>query len=221
MPVTACRELVDRMVSESNLEGLTSPPPVEPGPVVINGNPNPDRRVSTTFRHGTECGSRRRPGERHRPEGGRQGVCPKAVSQPCVDVRVRLHSDQVRSTPTRPLTTTYARSKGSEAVWPCDQIDNRQLTLTTGGCHTAQVKEITEGQRQVFDRLNEVRAQAIEHARLARRLSVERREIVEQLLGDGFSQADIAREMGVTRQAVQKMIAAGGTAPGRDTKGAR
>jgi predicted transcriptional regulator len=33
--------------------------------------------------------------------------------------------------------------------------------------------------------------------------------IIEQLLREGFSQADIAREMGVTRQAVQKMIAAG------------
>jgi DNA-directed RNA polymerase specialized sigma24 family protein len=71
------------------------------------------------------------------------------------------------------------------------------------------MKEITEAQRQVFDRLNHLRAQAIEHARLARQLSAERRKVIEQLLGEGFSQADIAREMGVTRQAVQKMIAAG------------
>jgi predicted transcriptional regulator len=54
-----------------------------------------------------------------------------------------------------------------------------------------------------------VRARAIEHALIARRLSAERRGIIDQLLADGFSQADIAREMGVTRQAVQKMIAAG------------
>ena len=93
--------------------------------------------------------------------------------------------------------------------------------MTTGRCHTARVKDITESQRQVFDRLNGVRAQAIEHARLARRLSDERREIIEQLLGDGFSQADIAREMGVTRQAVQKMIAAGRTTPGQDTERTR
>jgi DNA-directed RNA polymerase specialized sigma24 family protein len=71
------------------------------------------------------------------------------------------------------------------------------------------MKEITEAQQQVFDHLKQIRAQAVEHARLARRLSVERREVIEELIGQGFSQADIAREMGVTRQAVQKMIAAG------------
>lgn len=71
------------------------------------------------------------------------------------------------------------------------------------------MKEITEAQREIFEHLNEVRARAVEHARLARELSAERRQVIEQLLGEGFSQADIAREMGVTRQAVQKMIAAG------------
>lgn len=71
------------------------------------------------------------------------------------------------------------------------------------------MKEVTEAQRRLFEHLNEVRARALEHARRARELSAERRQIIEQLLGEGFSQADIAREMGVTRQAVQKMIAAG------------
>jgi DNA-directed RNA polymerase specialized sigma24 family protein len=71
------------------------------------------------------------------------------------------------------------------------------------------VKELTAAQQEVFDHLNQIRAQAVEHARQARRLSAQRRAVIEQLLGDGFSQADIAREMGVTRQAVQKMIAAG------------
>lgn len=71
------------------------------------------------------------------------------------------------------------------------------------------MKEVTETQRQAFDRLNRIRSQAIEHALLARQLSSQRREVIEQLLAEGFSQADIAREMGVTRQAVQKMMAAG------------
>lgn len=71
------------------------------------------------------------------------------------------------------------------------------------------MKEVTDGQRQIFEHLNEVRARTVEHARLARELSAERRRVIEQLLGEGFSQADIAREMGVTRQAVQKMMAAG------------
>jgi len=61
--------------------------------------------------------------------------------------------------------------------------------------------------RETFRRLNEVRAEALRHARLARELADERRRIMQQLLGEGFSQADIAREMGVTRQAVQKMLA--------------
>lgn len=77
------------------------------------------------------------------------------------------------------------------------------------GCHSGRMKEITEAQQQVFDHLKQIRAQAVEHARLARRLSAERQEVIEQLLAEGFSQADVAREMGVTRQAVQKMIAAG------------
>ncbi|MGH3743857.1 MAG: helix-turn-helix domain-containing protein [Mycobacteriales bacterium] len=54
--------------------------------------------------------------------------------------------------------------------------------------------------------LREVRAQAIEHTRIARRLSAERRQIMEGLLRVGFSQSDLARELGVTRQAVQKML---------------
>ena len=83
------------------------------------------------------------------------------------------------------------------------------MTLTTIGCHDGWMKAITAAQQQIFDHLKQIRAQAVEHARLARRLSAERREVIEQLLGEGFSQADIAREMGVTRQAVQKMIAAG------------
>lgn len=63
--------------------------------------------------------------------------------------------------------------------------------------------------RAKFQKLNEVRAQALEHARLARDLSRQRRTLISELIDGGYSQADIAREMGVTRQAVQKMLAAG------------
>ena len=58
-----------------------------------------------------------------------------------------------------------------------------------------------------FDRIKEVRAQAIHHTRLARQFAVQRRELMQGLLDQGVSQADIARELGVTRQAVQKMLA--------------
>ena len=59
---------------------------------------------------------------------------------------------------------------------------------------------------ETFRRLRRVRAEAVEHARRARLLSEERRMLIQGLVADGFSQADIAREMGVTRQAVQKML---------------
>ena len=60
---------------------------------------------------------------------------------------------------------------------------------------------------ETFRRLKEVRAQAIEHARLARQLAAERRDLMRGLVDAGVSQADIARELGVTRQAIQKMLA--------------
>jgi DNA-binding transcriptional regulator YiaG len=67
----------------------------------------------------------------------------------------------------------------------------------------------TAEHREMVARLKEVRAAAIEAARRAVELARERRQIMEALLADGFSQADLARELGVTRQAIQKMIAAG------------
>jgi DNA-directed RNA polymerase specialized sigma24 family protein len=65
----------------------------------------------------------------------------------------------------------------------------------------------TTDHQQEFDRLRQVRAEALEHMRQAQRLARERRDMIRQLMDDGFSQADIARELGVTRQAIQKMLA--------------
>jgi DNA invertase Pin-like site-specific DNA recombinase len=62
-------------------------------------------------------------------------------------------------------------------------------------------------QEETFERIREVRAQALEHTRQARRLAVERRDLMQSLIRDGLSQSDIARELGVTRQAIQKMLA--------------
>ncbi|WP_310964852.1 HTH domain-containing protein [Nocardioides terrisoli] len=61
----------------------------------------------------------------------------------------------------------------------------------------------------IIEQIKDVRAQAIEHARQARRLSAMRRDLMQSLLDDGFSQADIARELGVSRQAIQKMMSVG------------
>jgi DNA-binding NarL/FixJ family response regulator len=66
--------------------------------------------------------------------------------------------------------------------------------------------DVSSDDQDIFGRLKEVRARAIEHTKLARQLAVERREIMLGLIEAGYSQADIARELGVTRQAIQKML---------------
>jgi DNA-directed RNA polymerase specialized sigma24 family protein len=61
--------------------------------------------------------------------------------------------------------------------------------------------------QETFDRLRQARTEAIEHTIKARQAHAVRRDLIRQLVGEGFSQADIARELGVTRQAIQKMLA--------------
>jgi DNA-binding XRE family transcriptional regulator len=56
------------------------------------------------------------------------------------------------------------------------------------------------------ERIKEVRAQAIEHTRRARELHEKRRGLMQELIDTGYSQADIARQLGVSRQAIQKMM---------------
>jgi predicted DNA-binding protein (UPF0251 family) len=60
--------------------------------------------------------------------------------------------------------------------------------------------------QETFRRLKEVRAEAIRHTVIARQLHAERREMMQGLIAEGLSQADIARQMGVSRQAIQKML---------------
>jgi DNA-binding NarL/FixJ family response regulator len=79
--------------------------------------------------------------------------------------------------------------------------------MTTLGCHNrAMPRKILTTDQATFALLKKVRAEAIEHTKIARRLAVERREIMIGLIDEGYSQADIARELGVTRQAIQKML---------------
>jgi DNA-binding NarL/FixJ family response regulator len=61
--------------------------------------------------------------------------------------------------------------------------------------------------QETIKRLKEVREEALRHTRLAQRFHAERRDILRGLISEGFSQAEIARELGVTRQAIQKMLA--------------
>lgn len=61
--------------------------------------------------------------------------------------------------------------------------------------------------QETFDRIRDARAEAIKHTKLARKFAAERRDLMQQLIGEGISQAEIARELGVSRQAIQKMLA--------------
>jgi DNA-binding GntR family transcriptional regulator len=58
-----------------------------------------------------------------------------------------------------------------------------------------------------FDQLREVRTKTLEHFNLAKQYAEKRRDLMRRLLEAGLSQADLARELGVSRQAVQKMLA--------------
>ena len=71
----------------------------------------------------------------------------------------------------------------------------------------AEKKADVPAHEETFQRLREVREEALRHMRLAQQFHAERRDILRGLIAGGFSQAEIARELGVTRQAIQKMLA--------------
>lgn len=70
------------------------------------------------------------------------------------------------------------------------------------------MKRSSHSSEDTIERIKQARAQALEHTRQARHFHEERRVLMQQLIDEGWSQADIARELDVTRQAVQKMLSA-------------
>jgi DNA-binding NarL/FixJ family response regulator len=68
-------------------------------------------------------------------------------------------------------------------------------------------KSIAEHDQAKVQQLIEVRAAAVDHFMKAVEYSKQRRVLILELMDAGYSQSDIAREMGVSRQAVQKMLA--------------
>lgn len=60
--------------------------------------------------------------------------------------------------------------------------------------------------RETLDRIKQARDQALHHTRLAREFAAERRDLMQSLLTQGVTQSDIARELGVSRQSIQKML---------------
>jgi DNA-binding transcriptional regulator YiaG len=79
------------------------------------------------------------------------------------------------------------------------------------------VKNIeTEAQAARLEELKQVRASTVDHYFKALEGARERRKLIEAFLAEGFSQADLGRELGVTRQAIQKWIKVG-----REPRGAK
>jgi DNA-binding NarL/FixJ family response regulator len=66
----------------------------------------------------------------------------------------------------------------------------------------------TAKQEEALVEIKEARAQAIEHYVKAKEASTRRSDLMLALIKDGVSQSDIARELGVSRQAIKKMIKA-------------
>lgn len=67
-------------------------------------------------------------------------------------------------------------------------------------------KDVAEQDKSRFQDLIEARVAAVDHYRKAIGYSKKRRDIIVELMGRGYSQSDIARELGVSRQAVQKWL---------------
>jgi predicted transcriptional regulator len=66
----------------------------------------------------------------------------------------------------------------------------------------------TANQEEALVAIKEARAQAVEHYLKAKEASSRRSDLMLALIKDGVSQSDIARELGVSRQAIKKMIKA-------------
>ena len=65
---------------------------------------------------------------------------------------------------------------------------------------------IQEDDRDTFVALAQVRSALLESWQRTRDLSQERHRIMQRLLDRGYSYSDLARELGVSRQAVRKMF---------------
>jgi DNA-binding NarL/FixJ family response regulator len=66
----------------------------------------------------------------------------------------------------------------------------------------------TAKQEEALVAIKEARAEAVEHYFKAKEASTRRSDLMLALIKEGVSQSDIARELGVSRQAIKKMIKA-------------
>jgi DNA-binding NarL/FixJ family response regulator len=66
----------------------------------------------------------------------------------------------------------------------------------------------TAKQEEALVAIKEARVQAVEHYLKAKEASTRRSDLMLALIKDGVSQSEIARELGISRQAIKKMIKA-------------
>jgi DNA-binding NarL/FixJ family response regulator len=66
----------------------------------------------------------------------------------------------------------------------------------------------TAKQEEALVEIKQARAEAVDHWLKAKAASTRRSDLMLALIKDGVSQSDIARELGVSRQAIKKMIKA-------------
>jgi DNA-binding NarL/FixJ family response regulator len=66
----------------------------------------------------------------------------------------------------------------------------------------------TAKQEETLAAIKEARAEAVAHFLKAKEASTRRSDLILALIKDGVSQSDIGRELGVSRQAIKKMIKA-------------
>ena len=66
----------------------------------------------------------------------------------------------------------------------------------------------TAKQEALLLEIKDARAEAVQHYLKAKEASIRRSDLMQALVTDGVSQSDIARELGVSRQAIKKMIKA-------------
>jgi DNA-binding NarL/FixJ family response regulator len=66
----------------------------------------------------------------------------------------------------------------------------------------------TARQEETLAAIKQARAEAVDFYFKAKEASTRRSDLILALIKDGVSQSDIARELGVSRQAIKKMIKA-------------
>jgi DNA-binding NarL/FixJ family response regulator len=80
-----------------------------------------------------------------------------------------------------------------------------EVDIDNAGCHPDDMPQAADFPKE-FDELRRVKADALSHWVKAQELHQLRKVMMKELIAKGFSQADIARELSVSRQAVQKML---------------